>query len=138
MTYYIQYNGQTVGPMDREQLASYNLSQNTPVSADGGDWRPLYTYPELMEVVRNRRAVNSVDDSQRILCGVLALLIGGLGIQYFIIGKTTAGILNIVITLCTCGIWSIINFIQGILMLCMSDDEFQRKYVDTTSTFPIF
>ena len=45
---------------------------------------------------------------------------------------------TILLSLVTCGGWSIITLIQGILMLCMSDAEFNRKYVQTTSTFPIF
>ncbi len=76
--------------------------------------------------------------SQRLLCGLLAIFLGYLGIQYFVVGKTTAGILTILLSLVTCGGWSIITLIQGILMLCMSDAEFNRKYVQTTSTFPIF
>lgn len=51
MVYYIAYNGQTVGPMSREQVISYGVNRDTLISADGGDWRPLYTYPELMELL---------------------------------------------------------------------------------------
>lgn len=78
------------------------------------------------------------ENSRRIVCGVLAIVIGGLGLQYFIIGKTTAGLLTILLTLVTCGLWELITLIQGILMLCMSDAEFQRKYVNSPSTFPVF
>ncbi|MDE5686210.1 MAG: DUF805 domain-containing protein [Paramuribaculum sp.] len=51
MVYYIMYNGQVTGPMDREQMFAYGVNRDTMVSADGGDWRPLYTYPELMELL---------------------------------------------------------------------------------------
>ena len=89
---------------------------------------------------RHRGRVSGGTDgvSQRLLCGLLAIFLGYLGIQYFVVGKTTAGILTILLSLVTCGGWSIITLIQGILMLCMSDAEFNRKYVQTTSTFPIF
>lgn len=51
MVYYIMYNGQVTGPMNREQMFAYGVNRDTMVSADGGDWRPLYTYPELMELL---------------------------------------------------------------------------------------
>lgn len=77
-------------------------------------------------------------DSKRILCGVLALLLGGFGIHYFIIGKEVAGIITIALTLFTCGVWSIVPFIQGIAILCMSDRKFEEKYVTNIDTFPLF
>ena len=141
MQYYITINGRTVGPMSAQQLMYYDIDSNTPVSRDGSDWAPMFTYPELMELYnRHRGRVSGGTDgvSQRLLCGLLAIFLGSLGIQYFVVGKTTAGILTILLSLVTCGGWSIITLIQGILMLCMSDAEFNRKYVQTTSTFPIF
>ena len=78
------------------------------------------------------------NDSKKTACGLLALLIGGLGLQYFLIGKTTAGVLTILITLATCGLWKIITFVQGILILCMSEEEWQYKYVYSPNTFPLF
>lgn len=49
MEYYIQFNGQTIGPMTKEQIGAYGVTRDTPVSANGGDWKPLFTYPELMQ-----------------------------------------------------------------------------------------
>lgn len=79
-----------------------------------------------------------VSDKDKTVAGLLALFLGTLGIHYFYLGHTTAGILSIVISLCSCGIWSIIMFIQGILMLTMSEKEFETKYVNTTKSFPLF
>ena len=76
--------------------------------------------------------------SNKILCGILAILIGGLGIHYFIMGKTTAGILTIVLSLVTCGLWTLVMFVQGILILCMSDQEFVQKYICSPKSFPLF
>lgn len=72
------------------------------------------------------------------VAGLLAIFLGGLGIQYFYIGKTTAGILTIIISMCSCYLWGVLMFIQGILMLTMSDDAFNEKYVDNDRTFPLF
>ena len=141
MKYFITLNNQTIGPMTADQLLAYPVTSDTSVSEDGGEWRPLYTYPVLMELLRNHgrsASINSEISSKKTLCGVLAILVGTLGIQYFVLGKTTGGILTILISLVTCGGWGVITLIQGILMLCMSDDEFKRKYMDSTSSFPLF
>lgn len=49
--YYIMYQGQVTGPMTREQIFAYGVNRDTMVSANGGEWRPLYAYPELMELL---------------------------------------------------------------------------------------
>ena len=78
------------------------------------------------------------NDSKKTLCGVLAIVIGGLGLQYFLIGKTTAGILTILLSFATCGLWTLLTLVQGIMILCMSESEWRRKYVDSPKTFPLF
>lgn len=139
--YYIVLNNQTIGPMNMDQLMAYPVDANTPVSRDGGEWRPLYNFPELMEAYqRSGRAVavrNEVS-SKKTLCGILAIVIGGLGVQYFVLGRVGAGFLTILLTLITCGLWEILMLIQGIMMLCMSDEDFKRKYIDSTSALPLF
>lgn len=72
------------------------------------------------------------------IAALLAIFIGGLGVQYFYLGKITGGLLTILLTFVTCGIWDIITLIQGIMMLCMDNRTFRQKYVDTTSTMPLF
>lgn len=74
----------------------------------------------------------------KLVAGLLAILLGTLGIHYFYLGKTTAGVLTIVISLVSCGIWPVVMLIQGILMLTMSEEDFNSKYVDNDRTFPIF
>lgn len=139
--YYIVLNNQTIGPMNMEQLMAYPVDTNTPVSRDGGEWRPLYNFPELMEAYqRSGRAIAARNEvsSKKTLCGILAIVIGGLGVQYFVLGRVGAGFLTILLTLITCGLWEIVMLIQGIMMLCMSDEDFKRKYIDSTSALPLF
>jgi len=57
MVYYIMYQGQVTGPMSKEQMLSYGVNRETMVSADGGEWRALYTYPELMEILNTAAPV---------------------------------------------------------------------------------
>ena len=102
----------------------------------------LYLNNGLCRVKHNRNQkiiIKAMDnESKKTLCGVFALVIGCLGIQYFLIGKTTAGILTIVISLVTLGFWGIITFIQGIMILCMSEEEWERKFVNSNKAFPLF
>lgn len=141
MTYYIYFNGQQIGPMSAAQIFSYPVDSQTQVSKNGGQWQPLYCFPELMQMLNNpaaRQYGTATSKYSKTTAGVLALLLGALGIQYFYLGKTGAGFLTILLTIVTCGGWEIITFIQGILMLCMTDEEFEQKYVYTDKSFPLF
>ncbi|MBD5285451.1 MAG: TM2 domain-containing protein [Bacteroides sp.] len=72
------------------------------------------------------------------VAALFAIFLGGLGIQYFYLGKTQAGIIAIILSFVTCGIFEIIWLIQGILMFTMTQPEFEEKYIYTTKSFPIF
>ena len=78
------------------------------------------------------------EGKSRGVAALLAILIGSLGVQYFYLGKTGAGLITIGLSLITCGFWSVVTLIQGILMLCMTNETFRQTYVETTSTFPLF
>ncbi len=54
----------------------------------------------------------------RLLAGILALLFGGIGVHNFYLGNTTRGVIQIVVSLVTCGLGSIWGFVEGILILC--------------------
>lgn len=74
---------------------------------------------------------------------LLAIFLGTLGIQYFYLGKTTAGVITLLISVLSCGILatiiSVMTLIQGILLFCMSNEEFERKFAGpTSSSFPMF
>lgn len=72
------------------------------------------------------------------IAGLLAILIGTLGVHYFYLGKTGGGFLCILLSCVTCGLWGVLTLIQGIVMLTMKQDEFERKYVLNDKTFPLF
>lgn len=73
-------------------------------------------------------SVGQSPESKRVLCGVLAILLGGLGIHRFILGDTTGGILRIVISVLTCGFGGIVSLIEGIIYLTKSDADFVQTY----------
>jgi len=68
------------------------------------------------------------EENKKIVAGVLALVIGSLGIHKFILGYTKEGIIQIIITFITCGIAGIIPFIEGIIYLTKSDEDFYKTY----------
>ncbi|WP_198513423.1 TM2 domain-containing protein [Confluentibacter lentus] len=67
-------------------------------------------------------------ENKKLVAGILAILIGSLGIHKFILGYTKEGIIQIIISIVTCGIAGIIPFIEGIIYLTKSDEEFYRTY----------
>lgn len=66
---------------------------------------------------------------KKITAGICGILLGAWGIHKFILGYTTEGIIQIVITLVTCGIGGIVGIVEGIIYLTKSDEEFVRTYI---------
>ena len=60
------------------------------------------------------------------LAVLLALFLGGIGMHKFYLGKPLWGIIYLVF--CWSYIPSIISFVEGIIYLCTSENEFQAKY----------
>ena len=154
MNYYIILNGQQLGPYTIDQLRTIGITASTPIWAQGSpNWRVASEIPELQgylppnvppQYVQGSAQpadIGLFDDGpsgkSRGLAGLFAILLGGLGVHYFYMGKVTGGIICILLTIVTCGVWSIISLIMGIKMLCMKQNEFEEKYINTLSTFPI-
>lgn len=173
--WYIYYNNNKVGPMSRETMLVYRPKPDTLVWKEGMEqWQPLFTIPELMEFIstastqaKNVSIPNPSAGNQSVcppaypyaptkdktVAALLAIFLGQLGAQYFYLGKNTAGIISIVITvfnsmICFISyfffigfliwwIWPLLTVIQGVMMLAMSQSEFERKFVDNDSQFPI-
>ena len=75
----------------------------------------------------NVNPVTSVNNGKsKTTAGLLALFLGGLGVHKFYLGQMGLGILYLV--LCETFIPAIIGFIEGIILLTMSDEKFQEKY----------
>ncbi len=73
---------------------------------------------------------NSVpnQESKRILAGILAIILGSLAVHKFVLGYTKEGIIQVVLNIVTCGIATIVPFIEGIIYLTKSDEEFVETY----------
>jgi TM2 domain-containing membrane protein YozV len=74
---------------------------------------------------------------KKIVAGVLAILLGGLGIHKFYLGYTVPGIIMLVVSIVaapfTCGagygLMGLVGLIEGIIYLTKSDSEFVATYV---------
>ncbi len=69
----------------------------------------------------------------KILAGVLAIVLGALGIHKFVLGYTGTGLIMLLVSVLSMGllapIMSIIGLIEGIVYLTSSDKRFYALYV---------
>lgn len=70
----------------------------------------------------------------KVVFGIMNILFNACGVPDFMQGKTKAGILKIVLSLCTCSVCAIIYEIKGIItgikVLKMSDAEYAAAYLN--------
>ncbi|HEX9048744.1 MAG TPA: NINE protein [Verrucomicrobiae bacterium] len=66
---------------------------------------------------------------KKIVAGILGILLGGLAIHKFYLGYTKEGIIQLVISVLTCGAGGIIGLIEGIIYLTKSDEDFVATYI---------
>jgi TM2 domain-containing membrane protein YozV len=67
---------------------------------------------------------------KKIVAGLLGIFLGGLAVHKFYLGYTKTAIIQVVISLVTCGAGSILGLIEGIIYLTKSDEEFVATYVN--------
>ena len=111
---------------DLAQYCSTCQSPLTPVVGTG--YQP-------MQSVNSGAMVDwkAMGGDKKIMAGILAILLGSLGVHKFILGYTTEGIIMLAISVVSCGILavvsSVIGIIEGIMYLTKSDEEFVRTYI---------
>ena len=69
---------------------------------------------------------------EKMTAGLLAIFLGGFGVHKFYLGgprQKTAGIIQLVLSIVTCGLAGIIPLIEGIIYLTKDDQQFQVEYV---------
>lgn len=77
------------------------------------------------------------------VAAILAFFLGSLGIHFFYLGKTGAGVFFLLLTILFC--WtvfipfaiSIITIIQAVLFLTSSQEQFESKYIYSNTFLPI-
>ncbi|QMU63462.1 MAG: NINE protein [Flavobacteriaceae bacterium] len=81
-----------------------------------------------MDIVDDKGNKIPPQASKKIVAGVLGIFLGELGIHKFILGYTKEGLIQIALTIVTCGIGGLVGFIEGIIYLTKSDEEFIQQY----------
>ena len=68
---------------------------------------------------------------KKIICGVLALLMGGLGVHKFVLGYTKEGVIMLLLcfTFVLAPVMGLIGFVEGIIYLTKTDEEFLETYI---------
>ncbi len=66
---------------------------------------------------------------KKLAAGLLGILLGTFGANKFFMGYINEGIIQMVLNIITCGVATVIPFIEGIIYLTMSDEQFDRTYV---------
>lgn len=66
---------------------------------------------------------------KKLLAGLLGILLGWTGAHKFVLGYQKEGIIQLVVSLVTCGLFGIVGLIEGIIYLTKSDEEFVATYV---------
>lgn len=93
-----------------------------------------------MEVVDEQgNRITPPEENKRVISGVLAILLGPLGIHKFILGYQNEGLIMLLISILTCGIGAgvmgLIGLIEGIIYLSKSDEEFYFIYQKNKRTW---
>lgn len=98
-----------------------------PEPAQNQYQQPQYQQPQYQQQpVYQNFGYQPLPAKSKIAAGLLHLLIGGIGVGNFYMGKIGLGIVDILF--CWTGIPAIVNFIRGIIILCSSDESFCQKY----------
>jgi TM2 domain-containing membrane protein YozV len=86
-----------------------------------------------MKIVdENGNSIPQPPENKKIIAGILAILLGPLGIHKFILGYQKEGVIMLLVSILTCGIGAgvmgLIGLIEGIIYLTKTDDEFYQMY----------
>lgn len=70
---------------------------------------------------------------KKVVAGILAIVLGGLGIHKFILGYQKEGVIMLLVSVLSCftlaGIMHVIGIVEGIMYLTKSDEDFVRTYI---------
>ena len=66
---------------------------------------------------------------KKLLAGLLGIFLGWTGAHKFVLGYTKQGVIQLVVSLVTCGLFGVVGLIEGIIYLTKSDAEFVATYI---------
>ena len=107
-----------------DDTAQFCSNCQSPLSSAGSGYQPMQSVnPGAMTDWK------SLGADKKIVAGICGILLGSFGVHKFILGYTTEGIIQIVISVLTCGAGGIVGIIEGIIYLTKSDEDFVRTYI---------
>jgi TM2 domain-containing membrane protein YozV len=113
-----------------DETAQYCTSCQAQLAPVGGGYQPMQAVNP--QALTDWKAMGA---DKKIAAGIVAILIGSLGVHKFLLGYTTEGVIMLLITVLTCGIGAmatgIIGIVEGIIYLTKSDEEFVRTYIQS-------
>ncbi len=126
-----KYCGEKIKQQQTKQQHYYQSSGNTENMVDSvSQVRSPFQSQVINQQYYERSYSSGIDPNwpikSKIAAGILAILFGGIGIHKFYLGKIGMGILCLLFA--WTGIPVFIGVIEGIVYLCSSDENFQRKY----------
>lgn len=120
-------DGKIYGPISEQQLRQWiaegRANANTLIQVEGTDgWKPISSFPQFGQATPTGQysapPVLSTDERKsKLAAGLLGIFLGGIGVHRFYLGYTTIGVVQILVTIVTCGIGAIWGFIEGILII---------------------
>lgn len=111
-----------------DNLDTATVCRNCGSALGGSGYQPVQPYQQGYPA-QSSEELKRLGAEKKLVAGICGILIGGFGVHKFILGYTTEGIIQIAITIVTCGAGAIIGLIEGILYLTKSDEEFARTYI---------
>jgi TM2 domain-containing membrane protein YozV len=78
---------------------------------------------------KRRRRIPEDTANKKMVAGLLGILLGSLAIHKFYLGFTGTAVIQLLVSIFTCGLGGWIGIIEGIIYLTKSDEDFHRQYV---------
>jgi len=108
-------------PPDSQQAPPPGYQQPPPGYQPPGYQQPGYGQPGYGQPAPYGMVPYDPQAKSKIAAGLLGIFLGGFGVHRFYLGFTKIGIIQIVVTIFTCGIGSLWGFVEGILYLVGSN-----------------
>ena len=113
-----EYCGHTFTPAAKEQRQA-NQQFHSESSLQNSSEQPGVILQSILDSTAK-------SEKNRTTAALLAIILGGFGVHHFYLGNTGKGLLYLVF--CWLYIPAVVGFVEGIIFLTQSDEEFAKKY----------